>query len=1074
MKTHSWASALGAAVFAAALAAPPAPADTVGDLTAAGILEATGVRGGLVVHLPCGDGRLTAALRAGEGYLVHGLDPDPANVRRARRHVASEGLCGTVTIDLLPPDHLPYVDNLVRLLVSEEPAAVSADEVMRVLSPGGVAYLKSPGGWRKVEKPWPEAVDRHWTHYLRGPDNNAVARDALVGPPRHVQWIGAPLWTRNHHTLNSVSSAVTADGRLFFIADEASPANIHLPPRWTVVARDGFGGVTLWKRPMESWLHHRHGFRSGPPQAPRLLVACDDRLYLPLSLSGPIAALDAATGETVATWEDTGGAEEIVLTGRTLVAVVGDPKAEQAFTHPTVQQRYGLPNEKSLVAVDTETGATRWRWVPEGHVAAKTLASDGTRVFVGAGSGVAAVGLDSGELLWRSDGGGGGAARNSVGFGTNVLVVAEGVVLFNAADELVALAAEDGRELWRRAAGSGFRAPPDVFVSGGVVWHKVDHEAGSVSPFPEMEGLDVHTGEVLVESTVAEDLTTAGHHYRCYRAKATERWIIAGKRGVETIDLAGEAHSRNNWVRGACQYGVLPANGLLYVPPHSCGCYMETMLHGFWAFSADEPTASSPAYRVEEAHRLETGPAYGEVVPGGEGEGESWPTFRHDPLRSGVAATALSAALEPAWRAPLGGRLTQPVVAEGMVVVAGIDEGTVYALEEESGRVLWSHSAAGRIDSPPTIHEGTVLFGSGDGRVTCLRLSDGELVWRFLAAPADVRTVAFDQLESPWPVHGSVLLLDGTAYFSAGRSTWLDGGIRLYGLDPATGAVRYEKHLASRHPQFQEGKDRARPEHEARIDQNVTDYKTFLQPDRSDAFSMAGGTISDVLVSDGWDLFLHHKRFSAALEARDALSRHLFSTSSLLDDTENHRSHWFLGTGDFSRIPVAYSWIVNSSDGTRGETSVAVPTGVMMVFDGEAVWGVQRPEVHQAAVGEYRLFKMENRPFARSEEPLPDFRPDAPRTYHWRQPLTARVTAMLKSGEHLFLGVMPTEIPEADPHAAYEGRLGGEIWVCRESDGAKVARYPLETGAVWDGMAAANGRLFVATGDGEVVCFSGR
>ena len=37
------------------------------------ILDATGIKGGLVVHIDCGDGRLTAALRANERYLVHGL-----------------------------------------------------------------------------------------------------------------------------------------------------------------------------------------------------------------------------------------------------------------------------------------------------------------------------------------------------------------------------------------------------------------------------------------------------------------------------------------------------------------------------------------------------------------------------------------------------------------------------------------------------------------------------------------------------------------------------------------------------------------------------------------------------------------------------------------------------------------------------------------------------------------------------------------------------------------------------------------------------------------------------------------
>jgi len=37
------------------------------------ILAVTGVRGGLIVHLGCGDGRLTAALHADDAYLVQGL-----------------------------------------------------------------------------------------------------------------------------------------------------------------------------------------------------------------------------------------------------------------------------------------------------------------------------------------------------------------------------------------------------------------------------------------------------------------------------------------------------------------------------------------------------------------------------------------------------------------------------------------------------------------------------------------------------------------------------------------------------------------------------------------------------------------------------------------------------------------------------------------------------------------------------------------------------------------------------------------------------------------------------------------
>jgi hypothetical protein len=314
------------------------------------------------------------------------------------------------------------------------------------------------------------------------------------------------------------------------------------------------------------------------------------------------------------------------------------------------------------------------------------------------------------------------------------------------------------------------------------------------------------------------------------------------------------------------------------------------------------------------------------------------------------------------------------------------------------------------------------------------------------------------------------LVLNGIAYCSAGRSTWLDGGIDLFGLDPATGTVLYTARFESRHPEFREGKDRAREDHEQRIDQNRTDYKTFLAADRSDAFSMAAGTVSDVLVSDGENVFLHHVKFNAKLERQDSMGRHLFSTSSLLDDTENHRSHWVLGSGDFSRLPVAYSWVVNRPG--KRMPSIAVPAGRTLVFDEQAVWGVR---IQGDTDGKYELFQRPNRPFSPGESALPDFRQlsaDEMDPYEWKIDLPVRATAMLKSGDHLYLGGTPSEVPEDDPHAAYEGRLGGMLWLRAAADGRQVAQYRVPAPVSWDGMAAANGKLFASLSDGSILCMA--
>ncbi|UCE48006.1 MAG: hypothetical protein JSW47_20705, partial [Phycisphaerales bacterium] len=45
-----------------------------GDVTWEQIRQQSGVRGGLVVHLGCGEGELTATLGAADAYIVHGLD----------------------------------------------------------------------------------------------------------------------------------------------------------------------------------------------------------------------------------------------------------------------------------------------------------------------------------------------------------------------------------------------------------------------------------------------------------------------------------------------------------------------------------------------------------------------------------------------------------------------------------------------------------------------------------------------------------------------------------------------------------------------------------------------------------------------------------------------------------------------------------------------------------------------------------------------------------------------------------------------------------------------------------------
>ena len=257
--------------------AEPAPAN---------LLKESGIKGGLVVLVGCERPQHLVDVRAGDAFLVHGLDTDPANVKRAREYIRARGLYGKVSVDLFGGRQLPCVDNLVNLLIDRTGTLRAwRDEILRALAPGGVAYVDGV----KTVKPRPADMGQ-WTHWLHGADGNAVGGDLLVGPPKYAQWIAEPRWQRHHEASPSLDAMVSAGGRLFAIVNEALPGIDKLPDRWALIARDAFNGKLLWKRPIARWgwrewsdHSHGHGRWNQPTNIARRLVAIDERVPSPLA-----------------------------------------------------------------------------------------------------------------------------------------------------------------------------------------------------------------------------------------------------------------------------------------------------------------------------------------------------------------------------------------------------------------------------------------------------------------------------------------------------------------------------------------------------------------------------------------------------------------------------------------------------------------------------------------------------------------------------------------------------------------------------------------------------------------------
>jgi outer membrane protein assembly factor BamB len=894
------------------------------------------------------------------------LDYSESNVQRARKNLQSLGVYGPVSVDKLDGTTLPYIDNLVNLIIGEDLGRIQMSEVMRVLCPGGSAYTQTNGKWEKTVKSRPKEIDE-WTHYLHDASNNAVSHDTVVGPPRRMQWIASPKYGRHHDRMSSVSASVSAKGRVFSILDEATRASILIAPEWKLVARDAFNGTLLWKRSIGKWFTHLWPLKSGPAQLPRRLVAAGDRVYVTLAFDAPLTALDAATGETIRTYENTKATEEVIFSNGTLFALVND-NAEKMDYHGTHRfgKGYGATYwdqaTRKITAVNSETGDVLW--TERRRVLPGTMAADGKRVIFHDGEGVVCLNRETGDEIWRSKPI--ARAEKILGFYLPTLVLYKDVVLFSGGetaglqtgswytsgkDTMTALSAETGKELWSAYhPPSGYRSPEDLLVAGGLVW---TGETTSGRAAGEFTGRDPLTGHI--SSKFSPETSVYWFHHRCYRSKATDNYLLVSRTGTEFIDIRKEKWLPHHWTRGACLYGVMPANGLVYNPPHPCACYLETKLYGFNALA---PASDGPRIRkrTPDAARLEKGPAYGKTVNSQSSivNPQDWPTYRHDAARSGMASTAVPAQIEQAWGTDIGGKLTSPVISGGRVFAASVDTHTVHAIDASSGRKLWQYTAGGRVDSPPTIYQGRVLFGSADGWVYCLDVSDGTLAWRFLAAPMDQRLTSFGQVESVWPVHGSVLVQDEALYCVAGRSMFLDGGLHLWRLDPRTGEALSHTVLDDRDP-AREG--------------DLHNYVSWL--------NMPTG-MPDILSSDGRLVYMRSQPFKpdgtrlplekmpagadADRGAPPATQRpehaHLFSPTGFLDDDAWHRSYWMYG----SRFVSGWCGYF-----LAGKTA---PAGKILAFDDSKVYGYGRkPKYYRWTTPiEHQLFAADKLSTDKTEE----------------------------------------------------------------------------------------------------------
>jgi outer membrane protein assembly factor BamB len=675
-----------------------------------------------------------------------------------------------------------------------------------------------------------------------------------------------------------------------------------------------------------------------------------------------------------------------------------------------------------------------------------------------------------------------------------MLLLADGKVVVASRRRILALSKDEGEKVWESPGpkGSSMREY-DVFYARGAIWCGGD--GGSVVSY------DIRDGSQR-QRVDASSVQSQGHHLRCYRAKATEDWLITQFRGVEFVSLDEQPHTQNDWLRGTCTYGVMPANGLLYVPPHSCFCYAAAMFKGLNAFAPEGKGDRSAATPDDVIGPIEKGPAYGFVGPEGEPRDESWPGYRHDSRRTGATSSEVPGSLSRRWTVQLGDALTPPIAEESRLFVVAKNQHRVYALDARSGRQLWTFTADARIDSPPSIHRGLVVFGGTDGFLYCLRADNGQLTWRRRLAPHERWMAVEGQLESVWRLHGSVVIENDLAYCTAGRSTFLDGGLRLYAVDVATGDVK----------------------HKTIVNTATNTREDKIGKEFVESYHIEGGH-SDLLVAEGGYIYLNQMRFSQDLQLKPAnyltkeevtgrpsmnldnkdyvnedifgvgwrgermsnydkladilvdekygvgerdTGLHLFTTSGFLDTTFFNRTYWM-----YSPTWPGFN-----------HSNLAPKSGQLLVIGPENTYALKvytsrytlSPKLDPETKG-YLLVADDNDnhptldPRAWAKDKGMGFSRGAPPKWHrW---LPVRVRAMALGGKTLVTCGPPDVVKEDDPMAAFEGRLGSELWTFSVADGKTIGQFKLDESPIFDGLIVANNCLYLCTEQGAIVCMSG-
>jgi outer membrane protein assembly factor BamB len=681
---------------------------------------------------------------------------------------------------------LPFAENFLDAVVSQTTPAVSQNEMLRVVRPGGKVIV----GQTETIKQFPQGYEA-WTHPHHSPGNTVYSNDTTIRPPYLTKFMVEPRY-------GPYPQAVVAAGSRIFRAfghiDVHSPR--EKPLLNTLFAFNAFNGTVLWKRPITQ----------GIMVDRNTMIATPDTLFM-----GDTAAclyINAATGALI---------DQFVpqVSGGTFWKWMG---RENGIIYAVIGAREQMDADK-----ETPSGGG-WGW--------QQLSPGFNQSAHPWGFGKTVIAFNPGtkQVLWTH--------TESTAMDCRAVCMKNGrLFIFRWGSYLACLNTANGAEVWRRtpqdasdifgAMGSysesygegagGWRTVPYLKCNNNAVYIANTRNDGSIVAVNAANGGKLWSGiEGRSRLIVAEQEVYAVSSY-INRINALTGNVVNRNSGdpragcTAVTGCAGGIFTRGvigtTWLnpktwsfqsffpfRPDCITGTTISNGHLYWWPWGCNCGYSI----FSTISVSHENGFVHEQAAVQSERLERSAGDLSNIAAFNESANDWPTFRKDNTCSAVSGSTIPQTANAMWKfAPRVNttKTTAPTAVNG-VAFFGTSDGVVYAYDIAKGQVKWKAYTGGVIRFPPAISQGRVYVGSGDGFAYCFEAATGRQLWRFRGAPADRKIQVFGSLLSTWPAAAGALVQDGKVFFANGITPY--DGTHIYALNAVDGSIAWQNNTSGR------------------------------------------------------------------------------------------------------------------------------------------------------------------------------------------------------------------------------------------------------------------------------------